>query len=231
MPRSVRSATRVICVSEATAADVREPLGRRARDGDRQRRGRRFAPGDAEAERRWARGRSASSAPFVLHVGSLEPRKGLGRADRRGGREPPAGSWCWPAGRATRASGSCAPRGPRAPPGRGRRATRRWRASTGPPRSWPCRRCTRASGSSPLEAMASGTPVVVAADAGALGELAATRRCRCASARARRGPRRSRRHARRRGELVRTGLERAARHRWPQVAAAVRGVLAAARRR
>jgi glycosyltransferase involved in cell wall biosynthesis len=78
--------------------------------------------------------------------------------------------------------------------------------------------------------MASGTPVVVAAEAGALGELAGdaaihvaergweTWAAAIATARERRP------------ELAAAGLERAAEHRWPAVAAAVRGVLAAARR-
>jgi len=55
IPRSVRSATRVICVSEATAADVRkrwgvdhlEVIGNGVDD--------RFVPGDPEAERRGRR--------------------------------------------------------------------------------------------------------------------------------------------------------------------------------
>ena len=80
----------------------------------------------------------------------------------------------------------------------------------------------------PLEAMASGTPTVVAADAGALTEVTGDAAISVAErtpqawieaiARARAG----------RAELVAKGIERAARHRWPQVAESVRAVLAEA---
>jgi glycosyltransferase involved in cell wall biosynthesis len=82
-----------------------------------------------------------------------------------------------------------------------------------------------------VEAMASGTPVVVAADAGALGDLAGdaaikvTQRSGEAWAAAIATARE------RRGELVAAGLERAAEHRWPRVASEVRRVLAEAARR
>jgi len=79
--------------------------------------------------------------------------------------------------------------------------------------------------------MASGTPVVVAAGAGALGELAGPAAVQvrersgaawaAAIAEARSG----------RGRLTELGLERARGHRWPAVAGAVRDVLADASRR
>jgi alpha-1,3-rhamnosyl/mannosyltransferase len=75
MPRSARAATRVACVSRTTAGDVRRlwnvpeeririvPNGVDAR----------FTPGNGGAVAR----RQGIDGPYVLHVGSLEPRKGL----------------------------------------------------------------------------------------------------------------------------------------------------------
>ena len=78
-PRSVRAATLTICVSQATARDVERAWGvprsrlRVVSNGvDKQ-----WSPGDrAEAVAEVAR-RHGVNAPFVVHVGTLEPRKGL----------------------------------------------------------------------------------------------------------------------------------------------------------
>src|SRR5262249_6680349 len=78
-PRSLRAATLVVCVSVATARDIERLWGidpgriRVVGNGVDDR----FTPGDAEPARAWLRERFGVEAPFVLHVGSLEPRKGL----------------------------------------------------------------------------------------------------------------------------------------------------------
>jgi glycosyltransferase involved in cell wall biosynthesis len=78
-PRSARAATRVICVSASTARDAERlwgvdparivviPNGVDAR----------FAPGDRDAARAAVARRFGVDGPYVLHVGTLEPRKGL----------------------------------------------------------------------------------------------------------------------------------------------------------
>jgi glycosyltransferase involved in cell wall biosynthesis len=76
-----------------------------------------------------------------------------------------------------------------------------------------------------LEAMASATPVVVAADAGALGEVAGEAAVQVRERTADAWLAGIAEAIARRDELVEPGLRRAAEHRWPQVAAAVRRVL------
>lgn len=79
VPRSARAATRVIAVSEATAADASRLWGvdrRKLRvvgNGVDER----FTPGDRDAARSAVRARFGLEGPMVLAVGSLEPRKGL----------------------------------------------------------------------------------------------------------------------------------------------------------
>ena len=82
-----------------------------------------------------------------------------------------------------------------------------------------------------LEAMASGTPVAVAAGAGALDDLAGDAAVRVTERSGEAWAAAIATARERREALVEAGLERAAGHRWPQVAAAVRGVLAAAAHR
>jgi glycosyltransferase involved in cell wall biosynthesis len=77
--RSVREATRVIADSEATRRDVVELLGA---PPDRVRVvplgcDPRFRPGDMAAARRAVAAELGIDAPFVLHVGTIEPRKNL----------------------------------------------------------------------------------------------------------------------------------------------------------
>jgi glycosyltransferase involved in cell wall biosynthesis len=81
-----------------------------------------------------------------------------------------------------------------------------------------------------LEAMASGTPVVVAAEAGALAELAGDAAIAVSDRSADAWTAAILAASERRDALVEAGRRRAARHRWPEVAAAVRGVLEAAAR-
>lgn len=79
VPRSVRAATRVICVSRVTAQDVIRAWGVAPQrihvipNGVDER----FRPGDHETARAHVRRRYGLDGPYVLHVGSFEPRKGL----------------------------------------------------------------------------------------------------------------------------------------------------------
>ena len=231
IPRSVRSATRVICVSEATAGEVASRWGVERTRRDRQRRGRPLRarrparPSGAGRARRFG-----LDAPFVLHVGSLEPRKGLdvliAAAAPRAGLAAGAGRAARPRRRADprrRARG-------RAPRGCRTWTTTRWRASTGRPRPWPCRRSTRGSGSSRWRRWPAARRWSSPPDAGALGELAGDAAIRVTRAQRRGvgGGDRDRARAPRGAGRSRPGARRG--HRWPQVAAAVRDVLADAAR-
>ena len=224
IPRSVRAATRVICVSDATAEEVRTRwgvdgaavIGNGVDD--------RFAPGDTYAERRWASATFGLDEPFVLHVGSLEPRKGLDVLIEAAGRDPGwqlvlagqpgyQGEQILAAARATRAAWL---------PGVDDDALARlYRAA----RAVAVPSLYEGFGIVPLEAMASGTPVAIASNAGALGELVGDAAIEVAERTGEAWAVGIAQAQERREELVARGLERAARHRWPRVAAAVREVL------
>jgi len=224
IPRSVRAATRVICVSEATAGEVRTRwgvdgaavIGNGVDD--------RFAPGDAEAERRWASATFGIDEPFVLHVGSLEPRKGLDVLIEAAERDPGwrlvlAGQPGYGGERilaAARAAGAAW-----LPEVDDDALARLYRAA----RVVAVPSLYEGFGIVPLEAMASGTPVAAAANAGALGELAGDAAIEVAERTGEAWAAGIAQAHERREELAAKGLERAARHRWPQVAAAVREVL------
>jgi glycosyltransferase involved in cell wall biosynthesis len=227
VPRSVRAATRVICVSRATADEVERRWGVGGVDVIGNGVDDRFAPGDAAAERAWAAAEFGLERPFVLHVGSLEPRKGLDVLIEAAARD---GGW------QLVLAGQPGHEGERIL-GAARAVGAAW---LGEVDDDALARLYRAAevvavpslyegfGIVPLEAMASATPAVVAADAGALGEVAGAAAIQVgertgeawavaiASARERRA------------KLTAAGLERAAEHRWPRVAEAVRGVLAEA---
>jgi glycosyltransferase involved in cell wall biosynthesis len=227
VPRSVRSATRVICVSETTARDVARHwgvqqatvIGNGVDDA--------FAPGDAEAERRWAAQELGIEGPFVLHVGSLEPRKGLGvlieaAAAQPGWRLVLAGR---PGHEGERIAADAREAGAvLLPDVDDAGLVRLYRAAE----AVAVPSLYEGFGMVPLEAMASGTPAVVAADAGALAEVAGDAALTVADRTPEAWTRAIAEARERRESLVRVGLQRAGLHRWPQVAAAVRVVLSEA---
>jgi glycosyltransferase involved in cell wall biosynthesis len=217
VPRSVRGATRVICVSETTARDVAahwgvedtRVIGNGVDDV--------FAPGDPDPR--------GIEGPFVLHVGSLEPRKGLDVLIEAAAQEP--GWRLVLAGRpghegdriaaAARAAGAIvlADLSDEQLAGLYRAAD-----AVAVPSLY------EGFGMVPLEAMASGTPAVVASDAGALAEVAGAAAIQVPERSPEAWVRGIAEATARREELLPKGFEAAARHRWPQVAAAVREVLA-----
>lgn len=234
VPRSVRGATLTIAVSRTTADDVGALYGV---DGSRVRIvpngvDDRFVPGDRDAAGAAVRARWGIEDPFVLHVGSNEPRKGIevlieaaALAAREGAawRVVLAGSSGFRGERiesAARASGVCSVLGPVSD----EELADLLRAAG----AFAAPALYEGFGIAPLEAMACGTPAVIAGGSGGLEEVsgpasivvdartAAAWRAALEGALAR-PP-----------ELIERGLHHAARFRWPAVAAQTREVLAEA---
>jgi glycosyltransferase involved in cell wall biosynthesis len=232
--RSAHRATRVIAVSQTTAADLEDYFGvgeetvRVVPNGVDDA----FAPGDRDAARAAVQERWGIAMPFVLHVGALEPRKGLdvlieaaAVAAREGApwRVALAGMPGFEGERieaAARASGGCELLG---------RVTDtelldllRAAGAFAAPALY------EGFGIAPLEAMACGTPAVIAAGSGGLEEISGP----AAIVVGDRMPEAWRdaleQALKRPAELIDRGLRLAARYRWPAVAAATRDVLAEA---
>jgi len=231
---SARRATRLIAVSDATVQDIRELWGmdtgrvRVVPNGVDDA----FKPGDRDAARSAVRARWKIDTPFILHVGSLEPRKGLDvlidAAELAAGR---GASWrvvlVGAAGfrgdeiaARARASGACSLLGPV----EDAELLALFRAAD----AFAAPALYEGFGIAPLEAMACATPVVIAGDSGGLEETSAAAaivvRERTAAAwsdalgRAIAHPE----------ALIERGLSHAARFRWPAVARQTRTVLAEA---
>jgi glycosyltransferase involved in cell wall biosynthesis len=232
--RSARRATRVIAVSAATADDVAHCYGVDAARIDVVPNGvdEAFSPGDRGAALAAVGQRWALEDPFVLHVGSIEPRKGLdvlieaAALERRGGRRwrlALAGAPGFDAARIeakARGSGACDLLGPVSEA----ELVDLMRAAG----ALAAPALHEGFGIAPLEAMACATPTVVAAGSGGLEEVSGPAAVvveertpiawRAALDRALSRPE----------ELVERGLRHAAGFSWDSVAARTRSVLAEA---
>lgn len=230
--RSARRATRVIAVSEATAADVEAFYGvgaekvRVVPNGVDEA----FSPGDREAACAAVRERWEIDGPYVLHVGSLEPRKGLdvlvqaaALAARDGAdwRVVLAGSPGFQGEQIeaeARAGGACSLLGPVAD----EELVELMRAAG----ALAAPALYEGFGIAPLEAMACGTPAVIAAGSGGLEEVSSS----AAIVVEERTPEAWRsaleRALARPPELIEAGRRHAAKFSWRSVAAQTRDVLA-----
>jgi glycosyltransferase involved in cell wall biosynthesis len=232
--RSAYGAARTIAVSQTTAEDMRDLWGfdieriRVVPNGVDDA----FKAGDREAARVAVRERWDLDAPFVLHVGSIEPRKGLDVLIEAGARSLAEGRrWrvvlagaVAPIGEtiaeAARASGACDLLG---------KVTEAelvdlYRAAG----AFAAPALYEGFGIAPLEAMACETPVVIAADSGGLEEISGP-----AAIVVRERTTEAWQHAleaamERPAELIERGTKLAERFRWPAVAAETREVLAEA---
>lgn len=234
--RSARRATRVIAVSQTTADDVVHFYGidpaklRVVPNGVDDV----FSPGDRDATVEAVRRRWGIEGPFVLHVGSLEPRKGvevlveaaaLAKADGAKWRVVLAGATGFQGEsieRQARESGACTLLGP-VDDDELLDLLRAAGAFAAPA-------IYEGFGIAPLEAMACGTPAAIAADSGALEEVSGPAAIvvgertpeawRAALEEALTRPPR----------LIEAGLRHASKFRWPLVAAQTREVLTEAAR-
>jgi glycosyltransferase involved in cell wall biosynthesis len=232
--RSSRRATRVIAVSRTTAEDLQDHFGlddetvRIVPNGVDDA----FTPGDRDAAHLAVRDRWGIAAPFVLHVGALEPRKGLdvlieaaalAARDGAAWRVVLAGMAGFEGERieaAARAGGGCELLG-RVTDEELLELLRAAGAFAAPA-------LYEGFGIAPLEAMACGTPAVIAAGSGGLEEISGP----AAIVVGERTPEAWRdaleQALRRPAELIDRGLRHAGRYRWPAVAAETREVLAEA---
>jgi glycosyltransferase involved in cell wall biosynthesis len=233
--RSAIRATRTIAVSRTTAEDMRDLWGfeldrvRIVPNGVDEV----FCEGDRAAAEQAVRTRWGIGAPFVLHVGSVEPRKGLdvlidaaARARAEGGRWQLvlAGSSPGAIGNTiaakARASGVCNLLGP---------VTEaelvdlyRGAAAFAAPALY------EGFGIAPLEAMACGTPVVIAGGSGGLEEISGPGAILVGERTADAWQHAVEAAMKRPTELLERGARLARRFRWPTVAAETREVLAEA---
>ncbi|HEY3864491.1 MAG TPA: glycosyltransferase family 1 protein [Solirubrobacteraceae bacterium] len=231
VPRSAHRATRLIAVSRTTAADIGELWNmstekvRIVPNGVDDM----FRPGDRDAARSAVQARWAiSDAPFVLHVGALEPRKGLDvlidaaeLAVRTGAswRVVLAGTSGFRSDEIiarAQASGRCSLLGPVGDA----ELLDLYRAAD----AFAAPALYEGFGIAPLEAMACATPAVIAADSGGLEEIsgAAAIVVRERTAEAWRDA--LERALAQPPELIERGLAHAAGFRWPAVAAQTRQV-------
>jgi glycosyltransferase involved in cell wall biosynthesis len=232
--RSARRADRVIAVSQATAADIEEHYGidaatvRVVPNGVDDA----FSPAGRDASIAAVRERWGLEGDFVLHVGSLEPRKGLDvlieaaaltRTEGGAWTVALAGSSGFEGERISqeaRESGACALLGPVGD----RELCELMRAAA----AYASPALYEGFGIAPLEAMASGTPAVIAADSGGLEEVSGPAAIVVAERSAAAWRDALERAIARPGDLIERGLAHADRFRWPRVAAETRAVLAEA---
>lgn len=232
--RSVRRATRTIAVSATTAADVERFYGvgpervRVVHNGVDEV----FTPGDREAARAAVAERWGVDRPFVLHVGSTEPRKGIdvlvdaaALAAREGADwqlvlAGSSGFGSEAVEAAAEGSGCCHLLGPVSE----EELLDLMRAAG----AFAAPALFEGFGIAPLEAMACGTPAVIAAESGGLEEISGPAAIVVSERTAAAWREALETALSRPPELVERGLRHAAHFRWPEVAAQVRGVLAEA---
>ena len=232
--RSARRATRVIAVSRTTAADIESHYGLDAEsvrvvpngvDGE-------FSPAGREAAGEAVRARWGLTGSFVLHVGALEPRKGLdvlieaaalSAADGGAWRLVLAGSPGFGTEaieRKARESGACTLLGPVSDT----ELLDLMRAAG----AFAAPALYEGFGIAPLEAMACGTPAVIAAGSGGLEEVSGSAAIVVGERTAAAWRAALDRALERPTDLIARGIDHASRFRWPEVAAETRAVLAEA---
>jgi glycosyltransferase involved in cell wall biosynthesis len=232
--RSARRATRVIAVSKATGDDLRELWGldettvRIVPNGVDDW----LTPGDRAAAAGAVRERWAITTPFVLHVGSIEPRKGLdvlidaaALASARGApwRLVLAGAAGFRADEITaraRDSGACSVLGAVSDT----ELLSLYRAAD----AFAAPALSEGFGIAPLEAMACGTPVVVAGDSGGLEETSGPAAIVVSERTAAAWLAGLDQALARPDWLIEAGLRHAARFRWHEVTGRTRAVLSEA---
>ncbi len=232
--RSARQATRLIAVSRATAGDIASYYGvgedsvRVVPNGVDEI----DTPGDRAAALARVRERWRIERPFVLHVGAIEPRKGLdvlieaaglAAADDAGWRVVMAGRPGFegePIEARARESGACDLLG-----GVTEEELLDLLRAAG---ALAAPALYEGFGIAPLEAMACGTPAVVAADGGGLEEISGPAALVVRERTPAAWHSALEQALKRPPELIERGLAHAAQFSWPSVAAQTREVLAEA---